>query len=207
MAKLQGQFVDLQASCGCLKGQYADGWRIDQGTDYPYHTGGAVLLFGVTSRILDAFGRKWWQRGCPGGRPRSTFRHHVAKWEIMGTALCRHHPMIFVRPTFVWQHKRRTSEGSVASDIENLAKPVLPNTDVGIDMQWGNNTTFLQQTMPCSRIHACIAECVPCKLLLPFIAYLLPWRNRSRGSLIHTPGQGCGACSSSHHQTSVPSPL
>eukprot|EP00983_Pelagomonas_calceolata_P115074 1160154-Pelagomonas_calceolata.AAC.3 len=63
------------------------------------------------------------------------------------------------------------SEGSVASDAEKLAKPVLSNTQVGlICSAWGNRTS-LQQTMPCSRMHACIAECAPCKLLLPFIAH------------------------------------
>eukprot|EP00983_Pelagomonas_calceolata_P066670 1149150-Pelagomonas_calceolata.AAC.3 len=42
-----------------------------------------------------------------------------------------------------------------------------PSRQSGIDMQCqGNNRTFLQQTMPYSRMHACVAECVPCKLLL-----------------------------------------
>eukprot|EP00983_Pelagomonas_calceolata_P113921 1160038-Pelagomonas_calceolata.AAC.7 len=46
-----------------------------------------------------------------------------------------------------------TSEGSVASDAEMWAKPVLPDTE---------------------------AECAPCKLLQPCIAYLLPSDNQQQ---------------------------
>eukprot|EP00983_Pelagomonas_calceolata_P081265 1155503-Pelagomonas_calceolata.AAC.6 len=62
--------------------------------------------------------------------------------------------------------------GGVARNAEKLAKPVLPDTEVALICSARDNRAFLQQTMPCSRIHACIAECTPCKLLLPFIAYI-----------------------------------
>eukprot|EP00983_Pelagomonas_calceolata_P103071 1158878-Pelagomonas_calceolata.AAC.1 len=68
-------------------------------------------------------------------------------------------------------HQLRTSEGGVASSAEKLANPALPDTEVAtICSAWGNNRTFLQQAMPCSCMHGCVAECVPGKLLLPFTA-------------------------------------
>eukprot|EP00983_Pelagomonas_calceolata_P009474 306569-Pelagomonas_calceolata.AAC.1 len=47
-----------------------------------------------------------------------------------------------------------TSEGSDASDAENLAKPVLPDTELALICNArGNDRAFLQ-TMPCSHMHA-----------------------------------------------------
>eukprot|EP00983_Pelagomonas_calceolata_P018215 570840-Pelagomonas_calceolata.AAC.10 len=44
---------------------------------------------------------------------------------------------------------REKSGGNVARNAENLAKPVLPDTGVAlICSAWGNNGTFLQQSMP-----------------------------------------------------------
>eukprot|EP00983_Pelagomonas_calceolata_P044692 1139412-Pelagomonas_calceolata.AAC.9 len=58
------------------------------------------------------------------------------------------------------------SEGSVASDAEKLAKPVLPDTDVALNMECLEATThylpaadhalFMRACM-----HACIAHCTP----------------------------------------------
>eukprot|EP00983_Pelagomonas_calceolata_P045191 1139613-Pelagomonas_calceolata.AAC.3 len=98
------------------------------------------------------------------------------------------------------EKREKASGGSVASNAEKLAKPALPNTD-GINVQ-----CLGQQDLPAADYalftHACIAECAPCKLLLPFIAYLLPSNNQQqtihqRGSLVHIPKQGCRSCSTS----------
>eukprot|EP00983_Pelagomonas_calceolata_P012270 391894-Pelagomonas_calceolata.AAC.1 len=49
-----------------------------------------------------------------------------------------------------------TSGGSVASDAEKLAKPILPYTEVALVCSaWGNHRTFLQQSAECL-VHACM---------------------------------------------------
>eukprot|EP00983_Pelagomonas_calceolata_P063711 1147844-Pelagomonas_calceolata.AAC.7 len=59
--------------------------------------------------------------------------------------------------------------------------------------------------------HAWARQCLPCKLLCHSSLTHSLWANSSRPytrvSLIHTPGQRCRACSSSHQQTSEPQPI
>eukprot|EP00983_Pelagomonas_calceolata_P015361 487630-Pelagomonas_calceolata.AAC.7 len=95
----------------------------------------------------------------------------------------------------------KTTGGSVASDAQRLAKPVLLGAEV--DLPAADHALFM---------HACMHALLntPCKLLLLFSGYWLPLDNQQH--TIHqrlphpTPGQGCRSCPASYYFTAA-SPL